>query len=69
MKAGPERKPGSDSKAKIRPIAKSVDLMETGLPSNLDAERFVLGSVLLDDSKFGEIATLNPNDFTLVSCI
>jgi len=65
MTAGPQHVPAGSSKAKVRPIAKSVDPEDTGLPSNLDAERFVLGSVLLDDSRYGEITTLNPDDFAL----
>jgi len=40
--------------------------LEKGLPSNLDAERFVLGSILLDDSLFPEVAgLLGPDDFAL----
>jgi replicative DNA helicase len=36
-----------------------------GLPCNLDAERFVLGSILLDDSRFLEIASALKNaDFS-----
>ncbi len=31
---------------------------EKGLPSAIDAERFVLGSILLDDSRFVEVAGL-----------
>lgn len=39
---------------------------ERGLPSNPDAERFVLGSILLDDSQFVQIAgTLKAEDFSL----
>jgi hypothetical protein len=53
------------NKTKVQPIAKSVDVMEKGLPSNLDAERFVLGSVLLDDRRFIEVAALSPDDFSL----
>ena len=37
-----------------------------GLPANLDAERFVLGSILLDDSAFIETAgVLEADDFSL----
>src|SRR5271157_5199680 len=37
-----------------------------GLPANLDAERFVLGSILLDDSAFIDTAgLLEPADFSL----
>lgn len=35
-----------------------------GLPANIDAERFVLGAVLLDGDRFAEMA-LEPEDFTL----
>jgi replicative DNA helicase len=39
---------------------------EKGLPTNLDAERFVLGSILLDDAFFIQAAgTLEPEDFSL----
>lgn len=45
----------------------SFDLaFEKGLPSNLDAERFVLGAILMDDSSFvGVAATLEADDFSL----
>ena len=40
--------------------------LERGLPANLDAERFVLGSILMDDSSFIPIAgTLQADDFSL----
>jgi replicative DNA helicase len=40
--------------------------MEKGLPANIDAERFLLGSILLDDSRFLETAgTLGMEDFAL----
>jgi replicative DNA helicase len=40
--------------------------IEKGLPTNLDAERFVLGSILLDDALYVEAAgTLEPDDFSL----
>jgi replicative DNA helicase len=44
-----------------------IDIVsEQGLPSNPDAERFVLGSILLDDSQFIQTAgTLRPEDFSL----
>jgi replicative DNA helicase len=35
-------------------------LYEKGLPANLDAERFVLGSVLLNDGLFAEVAAMLP---------
>jgi replicative DNA helicase len=38
---------------------------EKGLPCNLDAERFVLGAIFLDDSQFVQIAgTLERDDFS-----
>ncbi len=40
--------------------------LEKGLPSNVDAERFVLGSILLDDSAFVDVAgVLVADDFAL----
>src|ERR1035441_9299599 len=40
--------------------------IEKGLPTNVDAERFVLGSILLDDSFYIQAAgTLEGNDFSL----
>ena len=40
--------------------------IEKGLPTNVDAERFVLGSILLDDSFYIQAAgTLDGNDFSL----
>lgn len=40
--------------------------LEKGLPSNLDAERFVLGSILMDDTNFvGVAAQLDAGDFSL----
>ena len=39
---------------------------EKGLPTNVDAERFVLGSILLDDTLYVQAAgTLEPDDFSL----
>jgi replicative DNA helicase len=38
---------------------------EKGLPCNLDAERFVLGSILLDDSQFIQAVGIEPDDFSL----
>ncbi len=45
----------------------SRDLIsEKGLPANVDAERFVLGAILLDDSQFVQVAgTLEANDFSI----
>jgi replicative DNA helicase len=40
--------------------------LEKGLPANTDAERFILGSVLLNDARFVEVAgILSPDDFAL----
>ena len=42
--------------------------LKTGLPSSLDSEQLVLGSILLDDSLFVQIAgTLEVNDFMVES--
>ena len=44
-------------------LANSV---EKGLPTNVDAERFVLGSILLDESFYIQAAgTLEADDFSL----
>src|SRR5947209_934889 len=44
----------------------AANAIEKGLPVNLDAERFVLGSILLDDSVYVQAAgTLEPDDFSL----
>jgi replicative DNA helicase len=45
----------------------TTDLAFTkGLPANLDAERFVLGSVLLNDSVYLQVAgAIEPDDFSL----
>ncbi len=45
----------------------SPDLaLEKGLPANPDAERFVLGSILLDDAVYLQVAgLLQPDDFSL----
>ncbi len=38
--------------------------LRQGMPSNLEAEMFVLGSILLDDSKFSQVATsIGEDDF------
>ncbi len=40
--------------------------LEKGLPCNLDAERFVLGSILLDDTYYIQAAgVLEADDFAL----
>src|SRR5579872_4790104 len=44
----------------------SHNTVEKGLPTNVDAERFVLGSILLDDNFFVQAAgTLEAEDFSL----
>ncbi|MBV6434334.1 MAG: Replicative DNA helicase [Bryobacteraceae bacterium] len=41
-------------------------IFEKGLPANTDAERFVLGSILVDDEAFLQVAgILEPEDFSL----
>jgi replicative DNA helicase len=43
-----------------------TSVIEKGLPTNVDAERFVLGSILLDDSFYVQAAgTIEPDDFSL----
>src|SRR5437870_7854991 len=43
-----------------------TNTVEKGLPTNVDAERFVLGSILLDDSFFVQAASsLQIDDFSL----
>src|ERR1700734_1886977 len=40
--------------------------LERGLPANLDAERFVLGAVLMDDALYIQVAgSLEAEDFSL----
>ncbi len=47
-------------------MAASDVILDKGLPVNLDAERFVLGSILLDDSLFVQVAgTVQTEDFAL----
>src|SRR5207302_5710075 len=44
----------------------AANAIEKGLPTNVDAERFVLGSILLDDSLYVQAAgTLEADDFSL----
>ena len=45
----------------------SLDLaLEKGLPANLDAERFVLGAIMTDDTFFIQVAgSIDPDDFSL----
>src|SRR5215472_13239011 len=51
----------------VLPMASPADLaFEKGLPSNPDAERYVLGSILLNDSAYLQAAgALEPDDFSL----
>ena len=65
MSGRSERRPARPQGGKVRPIAEWVKQMGNGLPSNEDAERCVLGSVLLDDARFDEESKLNPEDFEL----
>jgi replicative DNA helicase len=48
-------------------MAASADIaLERGLPVNLDAERFVLGAILMDDALYIQVAgTLEADDFSL----
>ena len=47
-------------------MAASDAAFEKGLPANLEAERLVLGSILLDDAVFLEVATgLTSDDFSI----
>src|SRR3954454_3490842 len=47
-------------------MSPSAVVLEKGLPANLDAERFVLGSILLDDSYFIQTAgALQADDFSI----
>ncbi|MBI1897868.1 MAG: replicative DNA helicase [Acidobacteria bacterium] len=44
----------------------SETALEKGLPSNLDAERFVLGAVMMDDTYFIQLASgLDADDFSI----
>jgi replicative DNA helicase len=46
----------------------AISAIEKGLPTNVDAERFVLGSILLDDALYIQAAgTLEADDFSLES--
>src|SRR6202047_630327 len=48
-------------------MAASPDIaLERGLPVNLDAERFVLGAILMDDALYIQVAgSLESEDFSL----
>jgi DnaB-like helicase N terminal domain/AAA domain len=58
-------KPSRERNPKVQPIVGVDPLAARGLPGNLDAERFVIGSVLLDDSRWPECAALTPDDYSL----
>ena len=60
-----ERRKRTSKPAKVQPITESSDLLAEGLPCDLYAERFVLGSVLLDSSRFNEVGSLTQDDFSL----
>src|SRR5580693_3930941 len=48
------------------PMSQSSVANEKGLPANIDAEKFILGSLMLDDARFIEIAgVLLDDDFAL----
>ncbi len=55
------------NKNNVQPITEPADLLvERGLPSNTDAERLVLGAILVDDEKNLPLAAgLLPEDFTI----
>jgi replicative DNA helicase len=42
-----------------------VTIETKGLPQNLDAEKLVLGSILLDDTRISEAPQLRPEDFSI----
>lgn len=47
-------------------MSAAINVLEKGLPANVDAERFVLGSILVDDSYYIQAAgVLDPSDFSL----
>jgi len=47
-------------------MAASDFALEKGLPSNIDAEKFVLGAILMDDANFVQVAGwLDADDFSL----
>jgi replicative DNA helicase len=55
-----------ERKQKREQSGKQAPQGERGLPTNVDAERFVLGSILLDDSLYVHAAgALEPDDFSL----
>jgi hypothetical protein len=66
MNASKQRQERNNSGAtkKVQPIADAVDAFDKGLPVNPYAERAVLASILLDDSRFAEVAALRAEDFS-----
>jgi len=54
----------ANARPKVQPIF-TGDPLDQGLPGDLTAERAILGCILIDDSYFSEIATLEAADFTL----
>jgi replicative DNA helicase len=46
----------------MSPAATSTVALQKGLPANIDAERFILGSILLDHSRFIDTAGVLTND-------
>jgi archaellum biogenesis ATPase FlaH len=62
----PRRERTGVKNLKVQSITDPADLaLKKGLPANLDAERFVLGSILLNDARFGEAEVLTSDDFSL----
>jgi len=55
--------PGSAPKRSKR--AAHVDPLETGLPSNVELERWLLGAVLRDGTRLAGLSELLPDDFAL----
>lgn len=50
----------------MKPESAPVNPLVNGMPANVDAEKFLLGSILLDDSVFDEVASaLQAGDFCL----
>jgi replicative DNA helicase len=47
-------------------VGKMTPIWDRTLPANLDAERFLLGSILLDDSAYPQVeGSIAPDDFSL----
>jgi hypothetical protein len=53
----------TNSRPKVQSIA-TADPLNQGLPGDLTAERAILGCLLMDDTRFPEIAVLEAADFT-----